>query len=130
MRGRSTERPRAKQQFTALPFRVDRALEAEELTFGQAVLVKRLLYRCRRDEGETFFKLAELKGEMRWPWSVEQLRQDLHAISRVWFDLTAPDPPKKTWRVHPTGALLQMEAASALESTDNGLEFGARLDAA
>jgi hypothetical protein len=59
---------RRSELFAAIPFRLYRALEAEEITGAQFVLLERLIYRCGRDFGETAFKLSALKDELPvWP---------------------------------------------------------------
>jgi hypothetical protein len=106
---------KASEHFAAIPFRVDVALAADELTFGQAGLLCCLVYRCRRDGGESPFTLRALKAEMRWPWGPEQLRRDLHALAPDWVHLTPPPNGKDTWRVRLTGADLHRDSASPVE---------------
>jgi hypothetical protein len=107
---------KASEHFAAIPFRVDVALAAEELTFSQAGLLCRLVYRCRRDGGESPFTLRALKADMRWPWGTEQLRRDLHALAPDWVHLTPPPNGKDTWRVRLSGADLHRDGASPVEA--------------
>jgi hypothetical protein len=82
-----------------VPARAFRATTAHELTFAQHGLLTWVIEKCR-GTGEAAATLRSLSDEVRWPYSLERLRQDLHTLDdRGWI---AAEPPtaggKKPWR--------------------------------
>lgn len=105
---------RRAERFSAIPVRVDLAIDREELTARRGELLKRLVYRCGKT-GETTFTLAELAEWLRgWNLTVEALRQDLKRLEADgWVRLDSPGAGKNTWRLTLVGAALELNSNGA-----------------
>jgi hypothetical protein len=74
-----------------------------ELTFARFGITVIFLWRIWRDRGSSAFTLTELMEEVRWPWSYEKLRIDVHALGKdgALFKVVSPGrgAGHKTWTV-------------------------------
>jgi hypothetical protein len=87
-----TSRRKAGDGFVLVPNQLVELLFRGEVTFAQLGIAVVLLFRAWRDGGETAFTLVELEQVVRWPWSTEKLRKDLHALGQdgVLFKVSSP----------------------------------------
>ncbi|HJU36673.1 MAG TPA: hypothetical protein VJ716_04565 [Gaiellaceae bacterium] len=101
------------ERFSAIPRRVDEAIDREELTPRQGNLLKRLIYRCGA-ESQTSFTLAELAEWLRgWELTLEALRLDLKALEEAgWISLGSPGPGRSAWKLTLVGAALEFNSKS------------------
>lgn len=109
-----SKRTRAAERFSAIPRRVDEAIDREELSSRRGELLKRLIYRCGA-AGQTSFTLAELAEWLRgWELTLEALRLDLKALEAAgWISLDSPGPGRSAWTLTLLGAALELNSKRA-----------------
>jgi hypothetical protein len=117
---------RQSEQFSAIPVRIDAAIDRGELTWRRGELLKRLVYRCR-GAGATTFTLVELHEWARGyeGLTTETLRLDLVALERDgWLELDrSRGHGKNIWHAKLLGAALEYKTKDATASARRASEI-------
>jgi len=123
-----------REAFTAIPARIDKAIDQGALHPRRGEILKRLIYRCW-PTGESEFTLQELADFLRnWTLTLEALRLDLIALGKPlelegvppWISIRSPGRGRAVWHVLLVGAALEFDR----NSNSNGPEDRSAVSAA